>query len=1716
MRSLLHFARRVFAQPIGTERHAHLSLLIALVVGLLMPSMCIAAAFPRTFGSTLLTFPAPSGGVATVLDDFDGDGLRDCAVLHSMNHSPLISLYKGLGDGTFEWQRSISSPAGAFEPCALVVGDFDEDNSDDLVMITYGQAWTYHHSDGFTFTGPQGWVIPAFVRNVLVDDFDGDGHLDLATSRYGDLCLCRGNGSGGFPTTSSLSTGTNIRALASGDLDGDGRADIVTIGYQTAPPQLFHNAGGGAFTPVWPSPSLDLPNMPANIAIVPVDDDAHADIVVGYFFRSEFSVFFGEGGDMFSTRVDLPVPAVSSASAAADVDHDGRVDLVALDPAQGRIAWLRGDGTRLPAAQPVTQGTVPDAAFAFGDLSGDGRPEIVFAAPVVAVAVANANGTFGSPSDEQPKTSDAQHGDYVVAADVNADGFADLLAFNSVNAPNADSLSYFPGDGSGQFTETLLELPGLPWSAVAGRFDTDSFGDAALLFGFTGEIALLRGASYGPHVTDSIVTRTDAWDLRTADVDADGFADLLALGVDGVRLHFGNAAGSFERTRSVPLAQSLDDVEVADLDEDGWPDLIAIDDVSQAVVVALGLGRGMFAPAQTLLVLPSPWSLAVADFDADGHLDLGVDDEDGFRVLTGDGALGFRQGQAVSAVGAPVVADLNGDGYPDLECRGYVLLNTGTGSFGTIVGYGVHGDDCYQLVDIDADGRLDLASSYFRRVIAPWITDRWPGLARQQRLRDGPASAGIRALTPERDAARKLENAYGYITVQRNVSDDAGGIPAPGGLHATILDCGLTTRLDWSYPPFPISGFEVQVRRVQTGDSYTAMASLPPGVHSFTDQRADGFTRLYRIVARAGTASSPASNPVRAGYAAYDPTRLPAPAGVVAKSVGDGLTLRLRVSPPRGSTSWEGLASVVIETCTDGAFVTPADSSFAIELDDDNRVVCSLRNALGTSAGTEIFVRARLRDVCGFLGAPSDPIRITPRHAPIVFVHGICGDGSDWDNGDWNWPGELASRGLDRSLVLSFVDKDDSWTAWVDPLYDRIREKLANEWVSDEKVDIVAYSQGGLASRGVIEKREHGAELVRTLVMLGTPNHGGMFSTAAQMVASIPNWKCQTKWPHGARGLPDLVGGCPSLNDLNYGSNPPGDEQSATESCDGHEWEGGSTWYDSGGPMHVAYWTVAGTSAIEPSALLWLFSERLLSCFSDGVVPASSVWLTRLDASHQFWDLDLPGVGFLSHTGLVGPLGSTPIQQSRPLARHVGDILLGSPPQLNRPARSCPPPPRPADGIAQTEPVQLVAALLDTLVPGSEVTRTVAIDDCDSMCVVAMWPDSTLTLAIRDPNGVLHTAADAASDPDLYYEASPELGFAAFRVRAPLSGPWTAVVSGNASSVPVPLMTGWGVTNTRYSAEVSSHAGVLNAGNSTTVSCQLFFDGNAVPAQVDGELQSPSGTVTSCLFRDDGFEADLTAGDLMYSARVVVGAEDGAWTVRARAMHAEGDSAVATRTGAVQLAVVNSPSVAIVAGSFASTLAEASLGAHVGLTARVCNTGNSIEPELHVEFWDRSTGHMIASLLRSVPASETTTVAVDWQPTDGGIHQLELLAYSPGVGESSVPARIRVVVNAGGLLSAPVVDGRRTNFLAPPAPTPFSGRTRIDFTLAAAGRLQLEVVDIGGRRVRRIADGYRRSGAGVEYWSGTDDGGGRLPPGVYFVVMRAPGIRLTRRTVLLR
>ena len=94
-------------------------------------------------------------------------------------------------------------------------------------------------------------------------------------------------------------------------------------------------------------------------------------------------------------------------------------------------------------------------------------------------------------------------------------------------------------------------------------------------------------------------------------------------------------------------------------------------------------------------------------------------------------------------------------------------------------------------------------------------------------------------------------------------------------------------------------------------------------------------------------------------------------------------------------------------------------------------------------------------------------------------------------------------------------------------------------------------------------------------------------------------------------------------------------------------------------------------------------------------------------------------------------------------------------------------------------------------------------------------------------------------------------------------------------------------------------------------------------------------------------------------------------------------------------------------------------------------------------------------------------------------------------------------------------SGQRPRQLAV-APNPANPGTHISYDLPGATQVVLRIVDVRGRLVRTLVDGWRPAGAHRAFWDGRDDAGRSAASGVYLAVAEWKGVRTVGQVTLVR
>ena len=355
-------------------------------------------------------------------------------------------------------------------------------------------------------------------------------------------------------TTALLSGATPRVPAALTDIDGDGRLDLLAT-TSIGSIQAFHN-DGTRLVDVTASLGLTAVSAGTRIVAADVNNDGRVDLLVladsglRLLTHQPDGHFRDTTPRVFSTvRTRTPTPW---AVALADVDHDGDLDVLAA----GRLLRNNGNGT-FADVTAASRLRLPPAANAIVPTDFDNRRDVDL--------LASANGTrpllfrnlrTGSFEDVAasvglPAATDVTA---VATGDVNKDGFTDVF-FGRSGAPGVWALS----DGRGRFQ--TRDARGSTTGAQASQLlDYDNDGLLDLVTASGDGLHLIRNRGRDWQEVDQAVAASrhaprpgGVPAIASGDVDADGDDDLVVADETGAIRIWRNDGGNRRRALSVAL-----------------------------------------------------------------------------------------------------------------------------------------------------------------------------------------------------------------------------------------------------------------------------------------------------------------------------------------------------------------------------------------------------------------------------------------------------------------------------------------------------------------------------------------------------------------------------------------------------------------------------------------------------------------------------------------------------------------------------------------------------------------------------------------------------------------------------------------------------------------------------------------------------------------------------------------------------------------------------------------------------------------------------------------------------------------------------------------------------------------------------------------------------------------------------------------------------------
>ncbi len=264
--------------------------------------------------------------VAAAVGDLDEDDKEDVLLL-----TPgALRIYRNVGDG-FEPRHPI--PLAGDDATSVALADADNDGRLDITLLHADGSVALHRNTGTELAAPATIASGARAFAYLLQD--DDLFLELAIASAEGVHLLRNRGLDANRTWQGLAPAELVAGstktaatLAPIDADNDQRVDLAAAGPDGI--ELLENTGR------WLAPKPLSPTRATWVAPIDIDNDGWVDLVAG---DGESARIVANRDGTWKAAHDV---APGDHVAIGDWDRDGRVDLATFTEDGGEIQWNRG------------------------------------------------------------------------------------------------------------------------------------------------------------------------------------------------------------------------------------------------------------------------------------------------------------------------------------------------------------------------------------------------------------------------------------------------------------------------------------------------------------------------------------------------------------------------------------------------------------------------------------------------------------------------------------------------------------------------------------------------------------------------------------------------------------------------------------------------------------------------------------------------------------------------------------------------------------------------------------------------------------------------------------------------------------------------------------------------------------------------------------------------------------------------------------------------------------------------------------------------------------------------------------------------------------------------------------------------------------------------------------------------------------------------------
>ncbi|WP_448702315.1 FG-GAP-like repeat-containing protein [Mucilaginibacter sp. AW1-3] len=538
------------------------------------------------------------------MTDIDGDGKLDLAVANSSGTT--VSIFRNtatkgiINSASFASKFDLST---GVTPTQIALQDLDGDGKPDLVVASQsGKTVSIYHNNavnGVINASSFGPKIDFPAGNspvsMAIGDIDGDGKPDIVISNGGSISILLNKSVTGAFNNSSFAPKyditISIHSIVLADLDRDGKLDIAGTN-STGIVSVMHNVitvSGAINATSFEAPvSYNCGQNPVAICAADIDNDGKPDLVTVDNTDNTISILqntisgSGINSNSFSTKVSFATGSSPMYASIADIDGDGLVDIAVVNYNDNNFSLFHNtytsgliSTTSFANRLNIASGTF-QGGISLGDIDGDGRPDFV---------VSN-NSTLIS-----------------------------VIRNNPVNPPVITNISPLAAG-----TGTLV--------TITGKNFSKSNANNVIYFGATQAVVssssltqvtatVPAGATYKPMSVLNVETQRIGFSSKSFNTTYFGKRNLVAADFD-------SGSGSVYSSLN-----KIGSINISDIDGDGKPDMITADLTGQTVSVSLNTSFNgvtstihQFAPSISLNAGSAIARVQIGDIDGDGKPDI--------------------------------------------------------------------------------------------------------------------------------------------------------------------------------------------------------------------------------------------------------------------------------------------------------------------------------------------------------------------------------------------------------------------------------------------------------------------------------------------------------------------------------------------------------------------------------------------------------------------------------------------------------------------------------------------------------------------------------------------------------------------------------------------------------------------------------------------------------------------------------------------------------------------------------------------------------------------------------------------------------------------------------------------------------------------------------------------------------------------------------------